>query len=68
MKLIVKMTCLPGTRIDEAVKEAIETSKRLQVYIDLDFNGITLFITPSSSVDEKITEFYEELKRKDLTI
>jgi len=64
MKLVVTMKPLPGTHIVNAVEEAIETSKRLGVYIDLEFNGITLFITPSTKVEEAVAEFHEELKSK----
>lgn len=41
-------TVLCGTNIDDAIQEGIEFAKKMEVAIEITFNGAQLFICPGS--------------------
>ena len=64
MSLFITVRVFPGTTIQQAVQEAIWFAQRLGVPIEINFNGVYLYIFHWSSVEEKVHEFESELKRQ----
>jgi hypothetical protein len=62
--LYLKVETLAETSIGDAIKDGIELSGRLNVPIELSFNEVKLYITKGTNVQNKIAEYFSELKRE----
>lgn len=51
-----------GCNVEDSYKEAIRLSKKLDVFVQFDFNGVTLLAYENSSVEKGVEEYHKELK------
>lgn len=54
MNLIIKAEPLPGTRIEDAVQDAIRLAKKMDCPVELSFNGHTFLYDALSDADAEI--------------
>jgi hypothetical protein len=60
----IKMEFTCGENIEKAFSEAIRIAKILNVWIEFDFNGINCLANSNGSVENGITSYRNELKKK----
>jgi len=65
----LEIRCLAGTNIEEACGEASRLARMLSINITFDFNGIKVFIRPSSLPEVGVEAYRKALQGKqDLAI
>jgi len=61
--LRIKAEVLAGTRLEEAIAEAIRLAQRISVPIEIRFNGVDLCLFPGSLVADKVREYENGISR-----
>lgn len=67
MSIVIKAEGICGTSIDELAYDCIELSKKLDVQVTSNFNGVDFSVYKNSTVEgtKNIILFYLDLKRKE---
>ena len=60
--LTIKAEAQPGENIENAFREAIELSKKLDCYIDVDFNGVSCSTSKLGSIKQGVERYHAALK------
>lgn len=63
--LTIKVEASPGSRIEDAFDQATELAKKLQCYVEFQFNDVTCCANPSGSKERGAERYYAESARKD---
>ena len=63
MPLLLNVEVLPGSGLRPVIAEALQLSRRLDIVVRLEFNGIPLDVLPTSDHD-KLAEYWEKESRK----
>ena len=56
--IIQARPCEPAIPADEACKEALRVARLMGVWVELDFNGVTIIVTPvavAADVDRRLS-------------
>lgn len=63
--LIISVEILAGTQLEDAIKEASELARRLNVaYISFNFNGIEISVSKWPNVEKIVGEYRDEIKKR----
>ncbi len=54
-----------GTSINDACQEAIDLANRISICVEFNFNGVTCIAKPRGSAEKLVSEFHEQLEKKD---
>lgn len=61
--LVLNMRCLAGSSIEESIKQAKFLALTLPIAaVEFNFNGVRIFITQNSDIEEHIEGYYKEIK------
>jgi hypothetical protein len=63
MGLIVNIEVVAGTDINKACNDALVLAIKLGVMIRFDFNGVLIYVTSSSIIEEVLSQYHAELKK-----
>lgn len=66
MVVTIKVEILAGTSIEDAFKETISLSKKLECYVDFDFNGVQCTSRPNGSVSNGTSNYHDAISGKKL--
>ncbi len=67
MPLSLNVEVLPGSGLRPVIAEALQLSRRLDIVVRLEFNGIPLDVHPTSEAEE-LCEFWEKQNKRRATI
>lgn len=62
-ELVLEIDVLAGTDIEKAIGEMKLKALSLDVNLRTNFNGVHIFITPYSNIQEKINYFHGEMRK-----
>lgn len=62
MVMVLTLRCMYGS-INEAVREAIDISRRVVCYVEFDFNGHKVLVSPSSEEKEVISTYQAAIEQ-----
>ena len=63
MILSLRVRCMAGADVKDAIREAKIISRMLGMGIELSFNGVNLYIMDTSDVEKKYEEYAYEVRR-----
>ncbi len=62
--LTVMADCSPGSSIEDCAKEACDLSRRLQINVGFDFNGVRCMAVPHGNAETLVADWHDSLASK----
>lgn len=60
--IALRIEVISSTKIEDSVSEALALAKKLDVNIKFEFNGVPVFVTPSSDADMLVDYYRADCK------